>query len=68
MRDISGEKKVVVVVTNYPKEIKAFYMRLDEDGKTVSAMDILVPKIGEEEEEEEGRVFGCCLPGTIHMG
>lgn len=36
-----------VIVTNYPKDIKAFYMRLDEDGKTVSAMDILVPKIGE---------------------
>ena len=36
-----------VVVTNYPKDIKAFYMRLDPDGKTVSAMDILVPKIGE---------------------
>jgi len=36
-----------VIVTNYPKDIKAFYMRLDEGGKTVSAMDILVPKIGE---------------------
>lgn len=35
------------IVTNYPTEIKAFYMRLDEDGKTVSAMDILAPKIGE---------------------
>lgn len=39
--------KKPVIVTNYPKEIKAFYMRVDEDGKTVSAMDILVPKIGE---------------------
>ncbi|KAG5181117.1 Asparaginyl-tRNA synthetase [Tribonema minus] len=39
--------KCPVVVTNYPKEIKAFYMKLDADGKTVSAMDILVPKIGE---------------------
>jgi len=36
-----------VVVTNYPKEIKAFYMRLDDDGKTVSAMDVLVPGVGE---------------------
>ena len=39
--------KCPVVVTNYPKEIKAFYMKLDPDGRTVSAMDILVPKIGE---------------------
>jgi asparaginyl-tRNA synthetase len=39
--------KKPVVLTNYPKEIKAFYMKLDEDGKTVSAADILVPKIGE---------------------
>jgi asparaginyl-tRNA synthetase len=36
-----------VFVTNYPKEIKAFYMRLNEDGKTVAAMDCLVPGIGE---------------------
>lgn len=36
-----------VFVTNYPKEIKAFYMRINEDGKTVSAMDLLVPGIGE---------------------
>ncbi len=36
-----------VFVTNYPKEIKAFYMRLDADGKTVSAMDLLVPRLGE---------------------
>lgn len=34
-------------VVNYPKEIKAFYMRLNEDGKTVRAMDLLVPRIGE---------------------
>ncbi len=39
--------KKPVIVTNYPTEIKAFYMRLDEGGKTVSAMDILAPKIGE---------------------
>ena len=36
-----------VVVTDYPKEIKAFYMRLNADGKTVGAMDVLVPRIGE---------------------
>ena len=36
-----------IVVTNYPKDIKAFYMKLDPDEKTVSAMDILVPRIGE---------------------
>ena len=32
---------------NYPKEIKPFYMRLNDDGKTVTAMDVLVPGIGE---------------------
>ncbi len=36
-----------VILTNYPKEIKAFYMRLDDDGRTVAAMDILFPSIGE---------------------
>jgi asparaginyl-tRNA synthetase len=36
-----------VVVTDYPKEIKAFYMRLNDDEKTVRAMDVLVPRIGE---------------------
>ena len=36
-----------VFVTNYPKEIKAFYMRLDDDGRTVAAADCLVPGIGE---------------------
>jgi asparaginyl-tRNA synthetase len=36
-----------VILTNYPKEIKAFYMRVDDDGRTVSAMDILFPAIGE---------------------
>ena len=39
--------KKPVVVTDYPKEIKAFYMRLNEDGKTVRAMDVLAPRIGE---------------------
>jgi len=36
-----------VFVTDYPKDIKAFYMRMNEDGKTVAAMDLLVPGIGE---------------------
>lgn len=39
--------KKPVFVTNYPKDIKAFYMRLNDDGKTVAAMDLLVPGIGE---------------------
>ncbi len=36
-----------VVVMNYPKEIKAFYMRMNDDGRTVAAMDVLAPGIGE---------------------
>lgn len=39
--------KKPVIVSNYPAQIKAFYMRLDDDEKTVSAMDMLAPKIGE---------------------
>ncbi len=39
--------KKPVILTNYPKEIKAFYMRMDDDGKTVRAMDVLFPGIGE---------------------
>lgn len=39
--------KKPVIVTGYPKDIKAFYMRLNDDGKTVAAMDILAPGIGE---------------------
>jgi asparaginyl-tRNA synthetase len=39
--------KKPVIVTNYPKDFKAFYMRLNEDNKTVAAMDILAPGIGE---------------------
>jgi asparaginyl-tRNA synthetase len=39
--------KKPVIVTDYPKEIKAFYMRLNDDGKTVRAMDVLAPRIGE---------------------
>jgi len=36
-----------VIVTNYPKEIKAFYMKMNDDDKTVRAMDVLVPRLGE---------------------
>lgn len=39
--------KKPLIVTNYPAAIKAFYMRLNDDGKTVAAMDVLAPKIGE---------------------
>lgn len=39
--------KKPVIVTNYPKDIKSFYMRMNDDGKTVAAMDILAPGIGE---------------------
>ena len=36
-----------VIIYNYPKEIKAFYMRQNEDGKTVAAFDVLAPEVGE---------------------
>jgi asparaginyl-tRNA synthetase len=36
-----------VIVTDYPREIKAFYMKLNDDEKTVRAMDVLVPRLGE---------------------
>lgn len=39
--------KAPVVVKNYPKDIKAFYMRMNDDGRTVAAMDVLAPGIGE---------------------
>lgn len=39
--------KAPVIVYDYPKEIKAFYMRMNDDGRTVAAMDLLVPRIGE---------------------
>ncbi|ACK71067.1 asparaginyl-tRNA synthetase [Gloeothece citriformis PCC 7424] len=39
--------KKPLIVSNYPKDIKAFYMRLNDDDKTVAAMDVLAPKIGE---------------------
>ena len=51
-----------VVVMNYPKDIKSFYMRLNDDGKTVAAMDVLAPGIGEiiggSQREERPEVLG----------
>jgi asparaginyl-tRNA synthetase len=44
---VENHFKKPVIVTNYPKDIKAFYMRQNDDGKTVAAMDILAPGIGE---------------------
>jgi asparaginyl-tRNA synthetase len=44
---VEREFKKPVIVTDYPREIKAFYMRANDDGKTVAAMDILAPGIGE---------------------
>ncbi|CAA3012011.1 asparagine--tRNA ligase, cytoplasmic 1-like [Olea europaea subsp. europaea] len=47
-RFLTEEKfKAPVIVYNYPKAIKAFYMKVNEDNKTVAAMDVLVPKVGE---------------------
>ncbi|POO00601.1 Asparagine-tRNA ligase [Trema orientale] len=60
-----------VIVYNYPKGIKAFYMRLNDDSKTVAAMDVLVPKVGElvggsQREERydviQSRILEMCLP------
>ena len=44
---VENHFKRPVILTDYPKEIKAFYMKLNDDGKTVRAMDVLFPKIGE---------------------
>ncbi|MCO5247927.1 MAG: asparagine--tRNA ligase [Chitinophagales bacterium] len=44
---VEKEFKAPVILTNYPKDIKAFYMKQNEDGKTVGAMDVLFPGIGE---------------------
>jgi len=54
--------KKPVILTDYPKEIKAFYMKQNEDGKTVRAMDVLFPRIGEiiggsQREENYGRLL-----------
>jgi len=52
-----------VIVTDYPREIKSFYMKQNDDGKTVRAMDVLVPRLGEiiggsQREEDLGRLHG----------
>jgi len=52
-----------VIVTDYPRDIKAFYMKQNDDGKTVRAMDVLVPRIGEiiggsQREEDLGKLCG----------
>ncbi len=53
--------KKPVILTDYPEKIKAFYMRANDDGKTVAAMDLLVPKIGEliggSQREERGELL-----------
>ena len=36
-----------MIITDYPKDIKAFYMRMNDDGKTVRGMDVVVPRLGE---------------------
>ena len=57
-----------VVLMNYPKEIKAFYMRLNDDGRTVAAMDVLAPGIGEiiggSQREERLDVLDARIAGT----
>ena len=60
-----------VILTDYPKEIKAFYMKLNEDGKTVRAMDVLFPKIGEiiggsQREENYDKLLGRVREMGIH--
>ncbi len=54
--------KKPVILTDYPKEIKAFYMKLNDDGKTVRALDVLFPRIGEiiggsQREEDHGKLL-----------
>ncbi|MBM4235709.1 MAG: asparagine--tRNA ligase [Firmicutes bacterium] len=63
--------KKPVFVTDYPKEIKAFYMRLNDDGKTVAAMDLLVPGVGEiiggsQREEREEFLLKRMVEQNIH--
>jgi asparaginyl-tRNA synthetase len=54
--------KKPIIVTDYPRDIKAFYMKQNDDGKTVRAMDVLFPKIGEiiggSQREEDGEKLG----------
>ena len=61
-----------VMVFNYPKEIKSFYMKQNEDGKTVKAVDVLVPGIGEliggsEREENYDKLLAACKERNMDM-
>ena len=62
--------KKPVIVMNYPKDIKAFYMRVNDDGKTVAAMDVLAPGIGEiiggSQREERLEVLDARMAETRH--
>jgi asparaginyl-tRNA synthetase len=63
--------KKPVILTDYPREIKAFYMKLNEDGKTVRAMDVLFPKIGEiiggsQREEDHDKLLSRIKEMGIH--
>jgi asparaginyl-tRNA synthetase len=63
--------KKPVILTDYPREIKAFYMKLNDDGKTVRAMDVLFPKIGEiiggsQREEDYDKLLGRVKEMGIH--
>jgi len=63
--------KKPVILTNYPKEIKAFYMKLNDESKTVRAMDVLFPKIGEiiggsQREENYEKLYGRIKEMGIH--
>jgi asparaginyl-tRNA synthetase len=63
--------KKPVILTDYPREIKAFYMKLNDDGKTVRAMDVLFPKIGEiiggsQREEDHDKLLSRVKEMGIH--
>jgi asparaginyl-tRNA synthetase len=63
--------KKPVILTDYPRDIKAFYMKLNDDGKTVRAMDVLFPKIGEiiggsQREENHDKLLGRVREMKIH--
>lgn len=68
---VEQEFKRPVIITDYPKDIKAFYMKLNDDAKTVRAMDVLFPKIGEivggsQREEDYGKLHGRVKEMGIH--
>ena len=58
-----------VVLVDFPKDIKAFYMRCNDDGKTVAAMDVLAPGIGQPDRKAAGGDgIERCDACTVHMG